>query len=83
MYLVKQFSRIMCQTNTFSWSQVFDLLPVRSLSGYPYSILEEPECLGFQPILGFHRDRRGLRMNPPYTFPTSQAYTTFKVENHS
>ncbi|XP_067226511.1 alpha-2-macroglobulin-like [Chanodichthys erythropterus] len=43
---------------------VFDLLPVRSLSGYPYSVDDELECLGT------FRPRRAL--------PTNKAYTTFK-----
>ncbi|CAM4321195.1 unnamed protein product [Leuciscus chuanchicus] len=54
-----------------SAKMVFDLLPVRSLSGYPNSVQDEPQCLGIRP-------RRALRMNPPYTAPTNQAYTTFK-----
>ncbi|KAK7175525.1 hypothetical protein R3I93_002441 [Phoxinus phoxinus] len=54
-----------------SAKMVFDLLPVRSLSGYPSSVQDEPECLGFQP-------RRAVRINPAYTAPTNQAYTTFK-----
>ncbi|XP_039541682.1 alpha-2-macroglobulin-like [Pimephales promelas] len=51
--------------------------------GYPNSILEEPECLGFgpsppfEPILALRRDRRGFWINPPYISPTNQAYTTF------
>ncbi|XP_077058469.1 alpha-2-macroglobulin-like protein 1 [Siphateles boraxobius] len=54
-----------------SAKMVFDLLPVRSLSGYPYGVQDEPECLGFRPRLAFVRD-------PAYTAPTNQAYTTFK-----
>lgn len=58
----------------FSCLQVFDLLPVRSLTGYPYNVQDEPECLGFRPRLALVRD-------PAYTAPTNEAYTTFKVEN--
>ncbi|XDV11094.1 hypothetical protein PO909_000124 [Leuciscus waleckii] len=54
-----------------SAKMVFDLLPVRSLSGYPNSVQDEPECLGFRPRLAFDID-------PAYTAPTNQAYTTFK-----
>ncbi|CAM4321381.1 unnamed protein product [Leuciscus chuanchicus] len=62
------------ETETCLQNQVFDLLPVRSLSGYPNSVQDEPQCLGIRP-------RQALRMNPPYTAPANQAYTTFKVEN--
>ncbi|ROI15092.1 Pregnancy zone protein [Anabarilius grahami] len=59
---------------------VFDLLPVRSLSGYPYSVEDEQECLGTL------RPRRAARANhdfivPPNhdpIVPTNEAYTTFK-----
>ncbi|ROJ08811.1 Pregnancy zone protein [Anabarilius grahami] len=67
---------------------VFDLLPVRSLSGYPYSVEDEQECLGT------FRPRRALRPNPDFIVrpnpdfivppnpdfidPTNKAYTTFK-----
>ncbi|CAM4320964.1 unnamed protein product [Leuciscus chuanchicus] len=54
-----------------SAKMVFDLLPVRSLSGYPNNVDDEPECLGFRPRLAFHIDSA-------YTAPTNQAYTTFK-----
>ncbi|CAM4320983.1 unnamed protein product [Leuciscus chuanchicus] len=54
-----------------SAKMVFDLLPVRSLSGYPNSVQDEPQCLGFRPRLAFPID-------PAYTAPTNQAYTTFK-----
>ncbi|XDV11099.1 hypothetical protein PO909_000127 [Leuciscus waleckii] len=54
-----------------SAKMVFDLLPVRSPSGYPNSVQDEPECLGFRPRLAFDID-------PAYTAPTNQAYTTFK-----
>ncbi|ROI15093.1 Alpha-2-macroglobulin [Anabarilius grahami] len=58
---------------------VFDLLPVRSLSGYPYSV-DEQECLGTL------RPRQAARANhdfivPPNRgpiVPTNKAYTTFK-----
>ncbi|ROI16513.1 Alpha-2-macroglobulin-like protein 1 [Anabarilius grahami] len=51
-----------------SAKMVFDLLPVRSLSGYPYSVEDGP-CFGVQP----------LRANRAYTVPTNtQAYSTFK-----
>ncbi|ROI63303.1 Pregnancy zone protein [Anabarilius grahami] len=58
---------------------VFDLLPVRSLSGYPYSVEDEQECT-FQPRLAARANsdfivppKRG-----PFV-PTNKAYTTFKV----
>ncbi|KAK7175530.1 hypothetical protein R3I93_002446 [Phoxinus phoxinus] len=54
-----------------SAKMVFDLLPVQSLSGYPYNVQDEPECLGFRPRLAFDLD-------PGYTDATNQAYTTFK-----
>ncbi|KAG1966971.1 pregnancy zone protein [Pimephales promelas] len=81
---VDQSIRIMEPGRRLSAKMVFDFLPVRSLSGYPNSILEEPECLGFgpsppfEPILALRRDRRSLWINPPYISPTNQAYTTFK-----
>ncbi|XP_077058470.1 pregnancy zone protein-like [Siphateles boraxobius] len=68
---VDQSIRIMEPGRRLSAKMVFDLLPVRLLSGYPSSVQDEPECLGFRP-------RPGLRMNPPYPAPTNQAYTTFK-----
>ncbi|XP_067219832.1 alpha-2-macroglobulin-like [Chanodichthys erythropterus] len=59
---------------------VFDLLPVRSLSGYPYGVEDEQECLGTL------RPRRALRANSDFIVPpsrgpivpTNKAYTTFK-----
>ncbi|ROL53126.1 Alpha-2-macroglobulin-like protein 1 [Anabarilius grahami] len=51
-----------------SAKMVFDLLPVRSLSSYPYSVEDGP-CFGVRP----------LRANRAYTVPTNtQAYSTFK-----
>ncbi|XP_048013066.1 pregnancy zone protein-like isoform X2 [Megalobrama amblycephala] len=64
-----------------SAKMVFDLLPVQSLSGYPYSVDDELECLGT------FRARRALSRpnpdyivhpNPDYIVPTNKAYTTFK-----
>ncbi|XP_048039618.1 alpha-2-macroglobulin-like [Megalobrama amblycephala] len=57
---------------------VFDLLPVRSLSGYPYSVEDEQECT--------FRPRRAARANSDFILPpnrgpfvpTNKAYTTFK-----
>ncbi|ROL45443.1 Alpha-2-macroglobulin [Anabarilius grahami] len=51
-----------------SAKMVFDLLPVRSLSSYPYSVEDGP-CFGVRP----------LRANRAYIVPTNtQAYLTFK-----
>ncbi|XP_077053726.1 alpha-2-macroglobulin-like protein 1 [Siphateles boraxobius] len=68
---VDQSIRIIEPGRRLSAKMVFDLLPVRSLSGYPYSVQDEPDCLGFRPSLAFLID-------PAYTGPTNQAYTTFK-----
>ncbi|XP_067310949.1 alpha-2-macroglobulin-P-like [Pseudorasbora parva] len=72
---VDQSVRILEPGRRLSAEMVFDLLPVRSLSGYPYSVEDEP-CFGFRP-------RRAVevavgRIYPPYTVPTNQAYTAFK-----
>lgn len=53
---------------TLSRSQVFNLLPVSSISVYPYEVEDEQECLNVRP-------RRAVS--------TDQAYQTFKVESNS
>ncbi|XP_039543582.1 pregnancy zone protein-like [Pimephales promelas] len=68
---VDQSIRILEPGRRLSAKMVFDLLPVRSLSGYPYNVQDDSECLGFPPSLAFDRD-------PAYTAPTNEAYTTFK-----
>ncbi|KAG1966973.1 pregnancy zone protein [Pimephales promelas] len=68
---VDQSIRILEPGRRLSAKMVFDLLPVRSLTGYPYNVQDEPECLGFRPRLALVRD-------PAYTAPTNEAYTTFK-----
>ncbi|CAM4713493.1 unnamed protein product [Leuciscus chuanchicus] len=50
-------------TQRLNPEMVFDLLPVRSQSGYPYSVEDEQECLTIRP-------RRAVR--------TDHAYTSFK-----
>lgn len=46
---------------------MYNLLPVRSLTDYPFGVEDEQECLNVRP-------RRAV--------PTDQAYEVFKVENH-
>ncbi|XP_067308332.1 pregnancy zone protein-like [Pseudorasbora parva] len=67
---VDQSVRIMEPGRRLSAEMVFDLLPMQSLSGYPYSIEDEPQCFGIQPHWPVHI--------PHYTISTNQAYTTFK-----
>ncbi|XP_039543526.1 pregnancy zone protein-like [Pimephales promelas] len=68
---VDQSIRIMEPGRRLSAKMVLDLLPVRSLAGYPKNVQDEPECLGFRP-------RPAIPINPPSIAPTNQAYTTFK-----
>ncbi|XP_067308346.1 alpha-2-macroglobulin-like protein 1 [Pseudorasbora parva] len=67
---VDQSVRIMEPGRRLSAKMVFDLLPVQSLSGYPDSIADEPECFG---ILS-----RWSIYIPHDTVSTNEAYTTFK-----
>ncbi|KAG1966972.1 pregnancy zone protein [Pimephales promelas] len=60
---VDQSIRIMEPGRRLSAEMVFNLLPIRSLSEYPYEVEDEQECLNVRP-------RRAI--------PTDQAYETFK-----
>ncbi|KAK7175524.1 hypothetical protein R3I93_002440 [Phoxinus phoxinus] len=60
---VDQSIRIMEPGRRLSAETVFNLLPVRSLSDYPYEVEDEQECINVRP-------RRAV--------PTDQAYETFK-----
>ncbi|XP_067226492.1 alpha-2-macroglobulin-like protein 1 isoform X1 [Chanodichthys erythropterus] len=60
---VDQSVRIMESGRRLSADMVFNLLPLRSLSGYPYEVEDEQECLNVRP-------RRAV--------PADHAYETFK-----
>ncbi|XP_067314067.1 pregnancy zone protein-like [Pseudorasbora parva] len=70
---VDQSVRIMEPGRRLSAKMVFDLLPVQSLSGYPYSISDEPPCFDIRPRFDILPIR--IARN---TVSTNQAYTTFK-----
>ncbi|XP_051551679.1 alpha-2-macroglobulin-like protein 1 [Myxocyprinus asiaticus] len=59
---------------------IFDLLPVRALSGYPYDVEDEPGCLPVGPRLPLKPVLPARRHILPWPIPqgNTQAYYTFK-----